>query len=59
MKKQTEFEGREQILLFLNGPWIVFQQFWKIYWSQNNGVIGIKSSDREPIGSHEDRKEIQ
>jgi hypothetical protein len=59
MNKQTTFEGREQILLFLVGPQTVFQQFWKIYWSWIKEPIGIKSLDSEPIGNNEDLKEIQ
>ncbi len=59
MNKQTIFEDHEQILLFLHGPRIVFQQFRKIYWSQNNVLKGIKSLDSEPMRNKEDRKEIQ
>jgi hypothetical protein len=33
MNKQTIFDGREQILLFLCGTQIVYHQFLKIYWS--------------------------
>ncbi len=29
MNKQAKFEGRKQILLFLRGPRMALQQFWK------------------------------
>jgi hypothetical protein len=54
-KNQNIFEGRRQILIFLHSPPIVLQQFWKTYWSYNNGPIGINS---EPIGNNKGRKEI-
>ncbi len=51
MHNETIFEGREQMLLFLRGPWK------DILERENNEPIGIKSLGSEPIGSSEDRKE--
>jgi hypothetical protein len=59
MNKQTKYEGREQILLFLCDPQIVFLAILKNILEQKfNGSIGIKSLGG-PIGNNEDRKEIQ
>ncbi len=50
VNKQNIFQDRTKMFTLLCGPRIGFYQARKLYWSWNNGPIGIRCSTNEPIG---------